>query len=138
MSPYTGRYRYIKDLVKLEKARPAEICQVVKAVRVINSPLLPYLPAWKQHMEGHLDEAFRSYILSGIEQGFRVGFDYTHPLHSASQNMPSALAHPKVVEDYVQGELAEGRIIGPLPVCWADEVHINRLGVIPKGQMSGK
>lgn len=65
------QYRYIRDLIKLEEARLAKIRQVVEAVRVINSSLLPYLPAWKQHMEGH---PFRSYILTRIEQGFHVGF----------------------------------------------------------------
>ena len=48
--------------------------------------------------------------------------------------MRSASEHPKVVHDYLSEESTKGRIIGPLdPARWPD-VHISRLGVIPKKQ----
>ncbi len=47
--------------------------------------------------------------------------------------MPSARNHAEVIEDYIQGELAGSRFIGPLPPEEVDRVHVSRFGVIPKG-----
>ena len=52
-------------------------------------------------------------ILSGLQGGFRVGFDHTAPLAPAKRNMPSAAEHPEVLEEYIQGEVRQGRMIGP-------------------------
>ena len=52
--------------------------------------------------------------------------------------MPSALQHPEVVERYIQTEQAEGRIIGPLGESESQIVHMNRIGVIPKGRTPGR
>ena len=99
-------------------------------------------------LAAHPNALFVEYVLSGIRDGFRVGFDYTTPLRSAHQNMLSAVNHPTVVTDYVEGERAKGRIIGPLPVApgpgpGADGgaglgLHVNRMGVIPKGHTPRK
>ena len=45
-----------------------------------------------------------------------------------------------MVESYLAGEVPAGRIIGPLSSSTTSKVrvHINRLGVIPKGRASGK
>ena len=77
-------------------------------------------------------------MTEGIRQGFRVGFDYTTPLRSARRNMPSAREHPTVVTEYIEGELAGGRVMGPLPQDLIPGIHINRMGVVPKGHTPGK
>lgn len=52
--------------------------------------------------------------------------------------MSSALAHPSVVDDYLQVELNHSRIAGPFPRSQCQSVHISRFGVIPKGHQSNK
>ena len=42
----------------------------------VSSPLLSCLPAWQARLARHPDQAFTNYILSGIQYGFRKGFDY--------------------------------------------------------------
>ena len=74
----------------------------------------------------------------GLQGGFRVGFNHTSPLAPAKKNMPSAAEHPEVLEEYIQGEVRQGRMIGLLAGEVRDGCHMNRMGVIPKGQTPGK
>ena len=51
--------------------------------------------------------------------------------------MSSARDHPEVVRDYLVGECAEGRILGPFPAGSLPGLQVSRFGVNPKGK-SGK
>ena len=48
--------------------------------------------------------------------------------------MRSTSEHPKVVQDYLSEESTKGKIIRPLDPAWWPNVHISRLGVVPKKQ----
>jgi len=104
----------------------------------INSPLLPCLTAWQEGLRNHPDRLFAEYITRGIQHGFRVGFDYSFPLRPARHNMPSAAAHPDVINKYVGDEIAGGRIFGPFPKGEIPNLQINRMGVVPKGHTPGR
>ena len=52
--------------------------------------------------------------------------------------MDSAIKNTEPVQKYLDNELAEGRIIGPVPPEAAVGVHISRFGVIPKWHQPGK
>ena len=104
----------------------------------INSPLLPCLTAWQDGLRNHPDRLFAEYITRGIQHGFRVGFDYSFPLRPARHNMPSAAAHPDVINKYVGDEIAGGRIFGPFPKGEIPNLQINRMGVVPKGHTPGR
>ena len=85
-----------------------------------------------------LDEAlhqqFKAYVVSGLRQGFRVGFDYAHSgCQRASSNMHSAREHAQVIREYLAVECSEGRVVGPLNPPWSQSIQISRFGVIPKG-----
>ena len=79
--------------------------------------------------------------MSGIREGFRIGFDHRAPLRSATRNMFSAQKHPEVVRAYLDAECSRGRMLGPFPSAVQAALppcHINRFGVIPKGRGTGK
>ena len=94
--------------------------------------------AWHDGLREHPDQYFAGYVLDGLRNGFRIGFDHTAPLRSARRNMPSAAEHPEVIDNYVNGERADGRILGPFTKGAISDIHINRLGVVPKGHTPGK
>ncbi len=50
---------------------------------------------WDQKLVNHPEQRFRRYIIKGIKRGF----DYTCPLNSAVQNMPSVRLHPEANRD---------------------------------------
>ncbi len=101
------------------------------------TPLHP--DAWSQALASHPDQAFAQYVVEGLRQGFRIGFQPGSPLRSASANMKSAYDHPSIVTAYLQKECSLGRMLGPFThMETLPPLHINRIGVIPKGLNTGK
>ena len=120
----------------LDYARPGTPHRVL-AVGLVATPL--QASVWEVLLQDHPDKAFTHYICKGIQEGFRIGFQRSNPLRSATANMPSAAAHPEVVSRYIDNELVLGRMLGPFPSDWAPPgLQISRFGVIPKGQEPGK
>ena len=99
---------------------------------------MPCLRAWRSSLGDHPDREFANYVTEGLTVGFRVGFNYATPLRSARRNMPSAAEHPEVIDQYVEGERASGRILGPFATGTVSDIQVNRLGVVPKGHTPGK
>ena len=140
MSPPSGpRYFYTGDLWALHQ-QPRRVTPATPGVRSSHqlptpSPLNPHL--WDMALRRHPDRLFVEYVIQGLELGFRIGFDGMHPLRSASRNMASAYAAPQVVSDYLQAEVALGRILGPLsrPL---NGLVVSKFGVIPKKHQVGK
>ena len=89
-------------------------------------------------MGNHPDRDFAGYVLQGIERGFRVGFNYSTRLQATARNMQSARLHTRVIGDYLAAELAGGRMLGPFQPGSIRGLHINRMGVVPKGHTPGK
>ena len=102
-----GRYIYMDDLLKLDACRPPQAITVPPRVDSINIPL--HLEVWRVELKDHPDEVYVRYILSGIKDGFRIGYDYAaHTCASSSKNMQSAAAHPEPIDKYYRG----GGLIG--------------------------
>ena len=81
----------------------------------------------------HQDQSFVTYVLDGLQNGFRVGFNPALvSLKSATQNMSSASLQPSVIDDYLSTELAKGRIAGPFSSLPLPHLLISRFGVIRK------
>lgn len=132
-----GKYRYMEELKRLDNAHGASVPVVDPRLSPIITPL--NLGAWSKCLEYHPDKAFVQYILTGVTQGFRVGFNTGARLRPAKRNIPSADQHPEVISDYIQKEKAAGRILGPFtPSDLEPSVQISRFGVIPKGHTPGK
>ena len=135
-------YPYTKQLIALERAScnypsskspmshdhgPPQEWQ-----RVITPMHIDY---WRTELAAHKDKDFTTWICNGIQRGFRVGFsDSTTELRSSLSNMLSAIDHPQIVTDYIEGELASGhlRLVSPSSALNLPQVHISPLGVIPK------
>ena len=116
-----------------------------------SAPLLhqPLLPPYKvspirvdklcQEVLTHPDQSFVTYVLDGLQNGFRVGFNPASvSLKSATQNMPSASLQPSVIDYYLSTELAKGRVAGPFSSPPLPHLHISRFRVIPKKHQPGK
>ena len=82
-------------------------------------------------MRDYPDQAEASYVLTGLMEGFRTGFEASSvSLRSASANMSSALVHPSVIDAYLETEVSCGRVAGPFTALPCPELHISRFGVI--------
>ena len=90
-------------------------------------------------LRGHPDQAKVAYVISGLRNGFHLGFHSSSiSLKSATSNMPSAYLQPSIIDSYLQTELHKGRIAGPFPMPPLPNLHTNRFGVIPKKHQPGK
>ena len=61
-----------------------------------------------------------------------MGFDYQRVCCSLKRNMNLVKERPIIVQDYIQGEVSKGWIIGPLDQNEYLQVHTGCFGVIPK------
>lgn len=58
---------------------------------------------WEEALKSHPDQQYRAYIVTGLREGFRVGFDYAHhSCQSATRNMHSAREHAQVIREYLE------------------------------------
>ena len=84
-------------------------------------------------LSGHPDRVKVNYVVSGFQEGIRIGF---HPLSvklkSASNNCPSSRDHTGVIDDYLTTEIRAGRVVGPLKTPPFSYLQVSRFGVIPK------
>ena len=68
----------------------------------------------QDHLHSHPGKNLADYVIQGIRDGFRVGFDYAyHRTKRTSSNRKSALECATVVQEYLEKECAEGRVLGP-------------------------
>ena len=104
----------------------------------VTTPL--HLSTWEELLQGHPDKALAGYILRGIRDGFRIGFDPSRcALKSRPGNMPSADEHPEIVSEHLEGELQHGRLAElDEGIAKAVGVHISPFGVIPKKSRPNK
>ena len=119
-------------------------CRMVPSGRVKVSPALEGVRSplqwevWQEHLRSHPDRDYAEYLICGLRDGFRIGFDYQgHKCRSSRENMRSAVERPEVVREYIEKECIAGRLLGPLDPALFPEVHTSRFGVIPKSDPGG-
>ena len=84
-------------------------------------------------MARHPDRGFAEYVLDGIQQGFRVGFDYKrHHCRPAKKNMRSATQFPQVISKYLDAECKLGRVVALEDSEASQSIQTSPFGVIPK------
>ena len=132
-----GHYVYYMDQLKvLDSKKPVPELQATLPIISwdVHTPL--NLEQWLQELSDHPDTSFANYILDGIHRDFRIGFDRSLSLVSASSNLHRN--NPDIVSDYLAREVALHRMwkwpMGVRP----KGVHISPLGLIPKKNKPGK
>ena len=132
-----GQYEYMEELRILgRRSPPAGHCRLPVPFARIISPLKAEV--WEVHLRALPDRECADYLLRGLGEGFRIGYDYdNYNCHSARSNMLSALQNPHVVDEYMREEREKGRILGPVNPGSCN-LQVNRFGVIPKGHQTGK
>ena len=83
------------------------------------------------------DRECAEYLLRGLREGFRIGFDGKGVSRRARRNISSAEQNPDVMQKYLAKEKALGRVVVVNPED-CGPIHINHFGVIPKKHQPGK
>lgn len=130
-----GKYCYGQALEAISRCRGRVLNPLPEVACRVVSPLQP--SAWRDELCGFPDKRLTSFLMEGMQHGFRIGFRRGEvALSSTRRNMLSAEMNPEVVESYLAREVELGRVIGPLPS--GTTVHVSRFGVIPKNRQPGK
>ena len=137
---YTGgmlennTYVYRRDLLALDSCIPKGDCTHLIISPDVFTPLV--LKVWTHELSSHPDKIFSNYILQGITNGFRIGFDRRQFICSATGNMH--IEKPEIVSEYLLREVSLNRMwqvpSAVLPKC----VHTSPLGIIPKKNKPNK
>ena len=91
---------------------PAGRNQLPERFKLITTPLKAEV--LELELKDLPDKRCAQFVIWGISEGFRIGFQYsTHQWSSANRNMQSTLSHPRVVEEYLEKEIALGKVVGP-------------------------
>jgi hypothetical protein len=88
-------------------------------------------------LSDHPNQSWVVCLLSGICHGVHIGFG-GGIVHSAKNNLQSALVTPAVVVAYLNKELKNGTISWPWTKGEVPSVILNRYGVISKSGRAGK
>ena len=128
----SGRYRYMRDLMDLDRCRP--LSETAPRWPRGSTPIR--LPALLPILQCHPDQAFAAYIFDGLSQGFRIGFDRRNALRESNRNHPSASQSPLAVTSRITSEVQRGCLGGPLPVELLPLVHVSPIGLVPKPHSS--
>ena len=124
---HEGKYTYLSHLLAFQNLHPIQAC----SCKEIITPLKLY--EWGQLLSTHPDKEFVRYILQGIQDGFRIGYDTRV---SARHNLPPR--NPAAITEYFQNELRLGRITKCPRGEWHREIHVSPIGIIPKKNKPGK
>ena len=88
-------------------------------------------------LAGHPDKQAVTYVLKGLQLGFRLGFQPTCRLKAAHKNKPSAFQNPTAIDDSLVHGVSRCSVVGPFPTVPLPNLQISSFGVIPKkGQAS--
>ena len=98
------------------------------------SPL--HVEAWTAAIHNHPDQRFASYLISGLHEGFHIGFNRESKLVLAARNLPSMSEQKAALDRIFQEERTHERFIGPLQP--GKQWQINGISVIPKRPHPGK
>ena len=129
-----GHYVYMQDLQVLSRRTPTSLKPLPPSLTSVTTPLK--VDMWQSLLASHPDPEFMRYILAGISQGFRIGFQYSHSApRGVKCNMQSALENPSVIDKYLAKECELGRVVGPFTTGTLP-LHVK--GVIPKPHQPGK
>jgi len=128
-------YKYMEDLQALDSCRPLtraapEFILDCDARSPLNQS------EWTTLLAGHPDCSFVTYILEGIHNGFRIGFDRQHQLGTSPGNRPSSV--PSIISEHLQRELSMGRMVKLPPYIFPRNIHTSPIGIIPKKNKPGK
>ena len=130
-----GTYYYTDHLISLNSISSGSSYHLVSYLSLTaHSPLI--LMQWQQDLRYHPDRRYAEFILQGIQEGFRVGFDNSQPLQPASSNLPTA--DSSIITNYLSNEVRLNRMWRYPRNLIPNGIHTSPVVAIPKRNKPGK
>ena len=110
--------------------------QIHPALQPVRTPL--QTDQWEVLLHQHPDPQLTDWLICGLKEGFRIGFDRQQKLRSATSNVQGTSDHPDVVSAYLQSERERQTLLGPFEKQSMPHIHVSKFGIIPKSHQPGK
>lgn len=125
----------LREIQALVLTRPPPLPERIKEVSI---PL--HWEAWAEELRSHPDQEYVQFVVQGIREACRIGFDYNCLSDkSCARNMVSAMQHPEPIWHYLTAEIVVGRIISPVDLTTKElRVQVSWFCVIQKPHQPGK
>ena len=91
---------------------------------------------WANRLKHHPDKSYSQYIVKGIQDGFRIGFNCHHQCSPATANLSSQV--PQIILEHLQKEVDLGRMLSYPIGSEPSGLQISPIGAIPKKNRPGK
>ena len=98
------------------------------------SPLI--VTQWIQMLQDHPDKSYVQFIIKGIQQGVRIGFNRCYSCYPAITNLPSQVPH--VIREHLSKEVSLNRMHCYPLGSESRGTQISPIGAIPKKNQPGK
>ena len=98
-----GMYIYSPHLMALDSCKPVQDEPRHGESPDHHFPLKVEL--WAKKLHSHPDNYFTSYVLEGLTNGFRIGFNHRHLLCSSIRNLSTK--NPDVITSYLKREVQD-------------------------------
>ena len=125
---------YQRDLLALDACTPKGDWTRLILSSDVFTPLVA--EAWTRELSNYPDRTYTRYVLQGIQNGFRIGFNRSHSIRPATRNLH--IENPEVVSDYLHREVSLNRMWKVPAAVLPKGVHISPLGIIPKKNKPNK
>ena len=102
-----SNYVSTEDLLALDSLHPQSASPTPAQRTQYCSPLV--WKKWSELLEYHTDRRYVDYVLTGIRDGSRIGFNREQRLQNATRNLPSQV--PAIISDYLAREVSLGRMV---------------------------
>ena len=103
-----GSYYYTDQLISRNSTYTNTNHHLISYLSLsVNSPLI--LSQWQQELYHHSDKRYTKYILQGIEEGFKIGFNNFHILQLSTSNLPTPNPSTIYWESFMEENICEFR-----------------------------
>lgn len=134
-SPAGAQDPFVDQLFALHRLGLASPSPLIHpALRPVRTPLK--IDQWTALLHQHPDPQFTDWLMGGLTEGFRIGFNHQHRLRSATSNMQETSDHPEVVSAYVQSEREQQTLLGPFDRQSMPAIHVSRFAVSSRNRIS--
>ena len=127
------QYFYTSYLIALDSCRPTQTTTPMENITT-GSPLV--VTQWIQMLQDHPDKTYVQWVVKGIQQGFRIGFDRHYSCYPATANLSSQVPH--IISEHLSKEVRLNKMwccpLGSEP----KGTQISPIGAIPKKNCPGK
>ena len=114
-----------------QEARAAERNLTAEAVTEVKGPSLIKVAVLEAWLLDYPRQEDANYLLAGFKEGFRIPAVGEQKAFSA-KNLKSVHGMERVVQEKIDKEVREGRVLGPFSTPPLDTLWVSSLGIIPK------